>query len=31
MNLGVMCYNLTQPTPDVYFYRVVQDYCRGEP
>lgn len=31
MNLGVMCYNLTQPTPDVHFYRVVQDYCRGEP
>ena len=30
MNLGAMCYNLTQPTPDVYFYRVMQDYCRGK-
>lgn len=30
MNFGVMCYNLTQPTPDVCFYRVVQDYCRGK-
>lgn len=30
MNLGTMFYNLTQPTPDIYFYRVMRDYCRGK-
>ena len=28
MNLGVMCYNLMQPTPDICFYRAMRDYCR---
>lgn len=30
MNLGAMCYNLTQPTPDIYFYRVMRAYCRDK-
>lgn len=30
MNCCVMLYNLTQPTPDIYFYRVMRDYCRGK-
>lgn len=29
MNLGAMTYNLAQTTPDICFYRMLDDYCRG--
>lgn len=30
MNLGAVVYNLTQTTPDISFYKVMCDYCRGK-
>ncbi len=30
LNLGAMTYNLTQTTPDIYFYRVMRGQCRGK-
>lgn len=29
LNLGAMVYNLAQTTPDICFYRMLRDYCRG--
>ena len=29
MNFGIMGYNLMQDTPDVHFYKVMRNWCRG--
>ena len=29
LNLGAMVYNLAQTTPDISFYCMLRDYCRG--
>lgn len=31
INVGAMTYSLTQNTPDVYFYKMMRDYCAGKP